>query len=137
MIAPSPVRDQGNPSIKASSCGRLKLIRCNSSVHTVGASVGEKISRVRVGVAKDLDDSGQGGVSDSARAEQNFWYLQFFGHGVHDCLRAHYLARSETSIQGGIVGCVPPFVRYSLVWLKNMTLMSALDGQPLPSFAGP
>ena len=65
MIAPSPVRDQGNPSIKASSCGRLKLIRCNSSVHTVGASVGEKISRVRVGVAKDLDDSGQGGVGIS------------------------------------------------------------------------
>ena len=71
MIAPSPVRDQGNPSTKASSFGRLKLIRCTSSVHTVG----EKVSGVRVGGAKDLDDSGQGGVSDGARAEQNFRYL--------------------------------------------------------------
>ena len=42
-------------------------------LHTVGASVGKKVSGVRVGGAKDLDDSGQGGVSDGARAEQNFW----------------------------------------------------------------
>ena len=36
-------------------------------LHTVGASVGKKVSGVRVGGAKDLDDSGQGGVGDGAR----------------------------------------------------------------------